>query len=75
MKKAKLFKSGGSLAVRLPKSWIRGGDIVHLSKQGDSIVITPENNKLLRMAEKFRKDGVIDFERPRQTKTPTVKDL
>jgi virulence-associated protein VagC len=75
MKKAKLFKSGGSLAVRLPKSWIRGGDVVHLSKQGDSIVITPENNKLLGLAEKFRKDGVIDFERLKQPKTPSIREL
>lgn len=73
MKKAKLFKSGGSLAVRLPISWIRGGDVVNLSKQGDSIIIAPENNKPLSLAEKFRKNGVIEFERPKQPKTPPTK--
>lgn len=73
MKKAKLFKSGGSLAVRLPKSWVRGGEVVTLSKQGDSIIITPENNTLLSLAEKFRKNGVIEFERPEQPKTPPAK--
>ena len=73
MKKTKLFKSGGSLAVRLPKSWVRGGEVVTLSKQGNSIMITPENNALLSLAEQFRKDGVIDFERPKQPKTPPAK--
>ncbi len=53
MKKLKLFKSGGSLAVRLPKSWIRGGEVVTLSKQGDSIIITPENNTLLSLMHRF----------------------
>lgn len=75
MRKAKLFRSGGSLAVRLPKSWVRGGDVVHLSKQGDSIIITPQNNALLSLAEKFRKDGVIEFKRPKQPKTPRIKNL
>ena len=75
MKKAKLFKSGGSLAVRLPKAWIRGGDVVSLSIHGDSILITPENNALLSLAEKFRKDCVIEFERPKQPKTPPAKVL
>ena len=75
MKKAKLFKSGGSLAVRLPKSWIHGGNVVTLTKQGDSIVITPENNTLLSLAEKFRMDGVLDFKRPKQPKTPPIKEI
>lgn len=75
MRKAKLFRSGGSLAVRLPKAWIQGGDVVHLSKQGDSIIITPQNNTLLSLAAKFRKDGVIEFKRPKQPKTPPVEDL
>ncbi len=75
MKKAKLFKSGGSLAVRFPKSWIRGGDVVNLSKDGDSIIITPENHSLLRIAEQFRNDGEISFKRPKQPTTPQTKDL
>ena len=75
MKKAKLFKSGGSLAVRLPKAWIRGGEYVQLSQDGDSIVITPENNALLSLVKKFRKDGEIEFERLKQPKTPPIKKL
>ncbi len=75
MKKTKLFKSGGSLAVRLPKSWVRGGEVVTLSKQGDSIMITPENNSLLSIAEKFRKNGVIEAKRPKQPTTPTARKL
>ena len=75
MKKTKLFKSGGSLAVRLPKSWVRGGEVVTLSKQGDSIMITPENNSLLSIAEKFRKNGVIEAKRPKQPTTPPARKL
>ncbi len=38
-------------------------------------MITPENNALLSLAEQFRKDGVIDFERPKQPKTPPAKEV
>ena len=75
MKKAKLLKSEGNLAVRLPKSWGRGGELVTLSKQGDSIIITPENNTFLSRAEKFRKNGVIEAKRPKQLTTPPAKKL
>jgi virulence-associated protein VagC len=75
MKKAKLFKSGGSLAVRLPKSWIRGGEYVQLTRHGESIIITPESNALLSLAEKFRNDGEIAFKRPKQPVTPPAKQL
>ncbi len=38
---AKLFKVGGSQALRLPKEFRLPGDQVELRWQGDEIVITP----------------------------------
>ena len=42
MAEAKLFKVGGSQAVRLPKEFRMPGDKVHIRWQGDEVVITPE---------------------------------
>jgi antitoxin VapB len=39
---AKLFKVGGSQAVRLPKEFRMPGDRVQIRWQGDELVITPE---------------------------------
>jgi antitoxin VapB len=39
---AKLFKVGGSQAVRLPKEFRLPGDKVGIRWQGDEVVITPE---------------------------------
>lgn len=39
---AKLFKHGGSQALRLPKEFRFKGDRVTLTKQGDKVVIEPE---------------------------------
>ncbi len=42
MAEAKLFKVGGSQAVRLPKEFRMPGDRVGIRWQGDEVVITPE---------------------------------
>jgi len=41
MAEAKLFKVGGSQAVRLPKEFRMPGDRVHIRWQGDELVISP----------------------------------
>lgn len=74
-KTAKLFHSGGSLAVRIPKSWIGDADRVTLTTNGSAIIITPDNRNLLELARHFRKDGPIDFDRPAQPKTPESRSL
>ena len=38
---AKLFKVGGSQAVRLPKEFRMSGDHVNIRKEGESIVLDP----------------------------------
>ena len=40
-KTAKLFWSGGSQAVRLPKEFRMDGEEVHIRKQGASVVLEP----------------------------------
>lgn len=51
MKTTKLFKTGRSRAVRLPKTWIEGVDEVVLEKKGEEIVIRPKRNDLWQVAE------------------------
>lgn len=41
MKVAKLFKHGGSQAVRLPKEFRFSGDEVLIEKRGDEVVLRP----------------------------------
>lgn len=41
MTTAKLFWSGNSQAIRLPKSFRLEGDKVFISKQGNSLIIRP----------------------------------
>ena len=38
---AKLFKHGGSQAVRLPKAFRFEGDRVHIRKEGDKVILEP----------------------------------
>jgi antitoxin VapB len=41
MAEAKLFKVGGSQAVRLPKEFRMPGDRVRIHKEGDRVVLEP----------------------------------
>jgi antitoxin VapB len=41
MKRAKLFKNGGSQAVRLPKEFRIEGDEVLIRKEGEAVVLEP----------------------------------
>ena len=41
MEKTKVFKSGNSLAVRLPKNYRLDEDEVYISKVGDAILLMP----------------------------------
>jgi len=42
MKKARLFKNGGSQAVRLPKEFQFQGDIVYIKQLGNAVVLLPQ---------------------------------
>ena len=41
MTEAKLFKVGGSQAVRLPKEFRMPGDRVNIRKEGDNVILEP----------------------------------
>jgi antitoxin VapB len=70
---AKLFKSGGSQAVRLPKEFRFKGTEVTIEKQGDAVVLKPKRrlrfktlNEVARyMREKYPQGANFpDIERP-----------
>jgi len=75
MKVTKLFKSGGSYAVRLPKAWVPESGRVVLHREANRIVITEEGADLRAIATRFAEEGRIDFERPKQPLTAVAKEL
>lgn len=73
--RTKLFKSGGSWAVRIPKDWVPRSTTVEISREGNRIVVTEPSDKLRAMAASFAEDGLIEFERPKQPLTPDARQL
>lgn len=59
MREAKLFKSGRSQAVRLPKEFRLPGDSVYIRKLGGSVVLIPKEqswSSLVDACEHFTDD-------------------
>jgi antitoxin VapB len=54
--RTRLFKSGNSLAVRIPKElhFDAPADDVEIERQGDSLVIRPVGRPLTNVLKKFR---------------------
>jgi virulence-associated protein VagC len=73
--KTKLFKSGGSWAVRIPKDWVPRSGSVDITKEGNRIVVTESSDALRALALSFAEDGWIEFERPEQPVTPDARFL
>jgi len=69
MKKTRLFKTGRSLAVRLPKAWVEGTTEVILEHQGDSITIRPRPTSLKALAKQCQSLGKTFPDRLPQTET------
>ena len=64
MKTAKVFKSGNSQAVRIPKEFKLEGDEVEIRRRGDSLVLRPKAHSweplidsLTRFTDDFLADG------------------
>jgi len=57
MKVAKLFKTGRSVAVRIPKAWIRDTEEVYLENSGDVIIIHPKRPTLAEASAECRAIG------------------
>ena len=59
MKTAKIFRSGNSQAVRIPKEFQMEGNEVEISKRGASLVLRPKRrswNALIKSLQKFTDD-------------------
>ena len=74
MATAKIFRHGGSQAVRLPKEFRFEGKEVSIERRGDEVVLKPTRKPKLKtladvaryLAEKYPKGGDFpDIERPR----------
>jgi len=76
MKTAKVFRHGGSQAVRLPKEFRFEGTEVTIERRGNEVVLTPrpvEKTKTLGdlaklFAARKRRSGWEDFELPPRPK-------
>lgn len=55
MEKTKIFKSGNSQAIRLPKKYRFEGDEVYIKKVGDRLLILPQTSAWSSMNESLRK--------------------
>ena len=59
MKTAKIFRSGNSQAVRIPKEFQLEGDEVEIQKKGNSLVLRPKKKSwtsLVESLDKFTED-------------------
>jgi antitoxin VapB len=69
MKTAKIFRSGNSQAVRIPKEFQLEGNEVEIVKNGSSLVLRPSKKSwapLLESLDKFTSDFMKDGRRQRQ---------
>lgn len=55
MKTAKIFRSGNSQAVRIPKEFQLEGDEVEIVKRGQSVVLRPKRKSWAALAESLQK--------------------
>jgi antitoxin VapB len=69
MNTAKLFKTGRSQAVRLPKEYRFEGDEVYIRKLGNAVVLLPKNgdwSALLASLEMFEPGFRIERDQPHE---------
>lgn len=73
-KRAKVFWTGRSQAVRLPKEFRFGGDTVLVRREGDAVILEPANEWPEDYVESFA--GIPeDFARPAQGETDRREKL
>lgn len=73
MDAAKLFQSGNSQAIRLPKAYRLPGKQVYLKRMGKGILILPEDSGWTPMIEslsEFDDDFMADRNQPPQQHRP-----
>lgn len=76
MKTAKLFRHGGSQAVRLPKEFRFSGPEVAVRREGNAVVLEPIARKKWPK-DFFKKIRISDstFVRPKQGDLPAIPSL
>lgn len=57
MKTARLFNTGRSKAVRIPKAWVEGVNEVEMERRGSDIVLKPKQSDLWDAAKECRQLG------------------
>ncbi len=77
MHKTKVFKSGNSYAVRLPKEFRLNCDTVYIKKEGNRIVLIPPDSKWDNLFDKLRnsKELANDFLSKRNQPLPQDREL
>jgi len=77
MRKTKVFKSGNSYAVRLPKEFRLNCDTVYIKKEGNRIVLIPPEDKWDDLFDKLSefKSFTEDFLKERNQPLPQERDL
>lgn len=66
MKTTKVFKSGNSQAVRIPKEFHLEGEEVEIRRKGESLILRPKKQSwaaLIDSLEKFTDDFMADGRR------------
>ena len=75
METAKLFKTGRSQAVRLPKPFRFTGSEVYITRVGNAVVLLPETHSwdvLFDACEEFTGDFMADREQPAEQVRPEL---
>lgn len=75
MDTAKLFMSGRSQAVRLPKDYRFEGTEVFIKKVGDAVLLMPRADSwqlLFESLDQFSADFMLDREQPQQQEREEV---
>ena len=66
MKTAKIFRSGNSQAVRIPKEFQLEGDEVEIQKKGNTLILRPKKKSwtsLFESLDKFTEDFMANGRR------------
>ena len=76
MRTAKLFRSGGSQAVRIPKEFRLEGSEVYIEQEGDRVILIPKRKRSWPRGF-FRAIKIKDpgFKRPAQPPLPPIRPL
>ena len=72
MKTAKIFKSGNSQAVRIPKEFQLEGDEVEILKKGEILVLRPKKKSWAALVESLQK-FTDDFMEKGRSQPPVQK--